>query len=212
MSSFAILTLSIAAFVNAALPGPCVLLTFSRSARSGARAGLTVTAGILAADVLLVGAAVAATLGVVAIKPEAFPAMKWAGIACLVGIAILTLRAARRPRGPVAATVARDGIAGFMVGASSPYNLVFYLALFPQVVPMNDPASALIVVPAVVIPIALAQIGVIVAGATARGLAGRPGPWIDYATASALFVLAAVAANMSPVAEEPDVLTTASAQ
>lgn len=212
MSSISFLTLFVAAFVNAVLPGPCVLLTLSRSARSGAWAGITVTGGILAADLLLVSIAASATLGTIAIAPQAFPVMKWVGVASLVGLAALTLRTARHPTRARAAAPARDSIAGFMVGASSPYNLVFYLALFPQVVSLRDPPSALIAGLTVMAAITLAQVGVVVAGVSARGVAGRPGRWIDLATAGALLILATVAANMTPMAGKPPVLTTASAR
>ena len=48
MDSSVLFALFVAAFVNAVLPGPCVILTFGRTVRAGVPAGLVVTAGILA--------------------------------------------------------------------------------------------------------------------------------------------------------------------
>ncbi|MFO1105833.1 MAG: LysE family transporter [Amaricoccus sp.] len=182
-----------AAFVNAILPGPCVILTFGRTVRAGVPAGLSVTAGILAGDLLLVTTAAAVTFGLVALAPAGFPVMKWIGIASLIGLAIHSLRTASRS---AEAVPARDGAAGFVVGLSSPYNLVFYGALLPQVMPTAAPdaGAAVAMVTVTIAAIATAQAGVIAMAAVCRDLVGRCGRWTDYATAAALLAMAAAAA------------------
>ena len=203
MSFTVLCALFAAAFVNAALPGPCVILTLGRTARSGVRAGLVVSGGILASDLVLVIVGIAATTGVVAVAPAAFPVMKWLGIACLAMLGARSIAAAWRPRSAQARTPIQDGIAGAVVGLSSPYNLIFYLALFPQVFPAQgwELEDALVTGATVLGAIALAQVSIVAFAACCRGAVARHGAWIDYATAVALFALAGVAAAVPPVGE-----------
>lgn len=215
METSALAALFVAAFVNAALPGPCVILTFGRTARSGVGAGLVVTSGILAGDALLVSAAVGATLGVLALAPAAFPTLKWFGIACLVLLAARSLLAAARPQQQGTRPPTQDALAGALVGLSSPYNLVFYLAIFPQVLPSlaADAGAALAVWLTAMGGIAAAQLAVVAVAAGCNGLAGRRGGRaIDYATAAALLVVAGTAAATMPATVKPASVQAATAE
>ena len=68
METPALLLLFAASFVNAIAPGPVVVLTFGRAARSGLRAGTTVSLGVLLADLLLVALALGVALGAFALS------------------------------------------------------------------------------------------------------------------------------------------------
>ena len=92
MDITALAALFLASTVNAALPGPCVLMTATRSAGSGWRAGAAVTLGVLTADTLLILGATAMMLGMLTLSASALGAMKWAGIAALVALAVRSFR------------------------------------------------------------------------------------------------------------------------
>ncbi len=195
METPALLLLFAASFVNAIAPGPVVVLTFGRAARSGLRAGTTVSLGVLLADLLLVALALGVALGAFALSASGFAAMKWLGIAVLFALALSCVRAADRPPGAAAPPVRRDGVAGLMLGLTSPYNLVFYLALLPQVLPGPPEAGAALAIAATTLAaIALAQAAVVAFALGCRGVPGFGGRWIDYAAAATLVVVAGTAA------------------
>lgn len=188
--------LFLASAVNAALPGPCMLMTVGRTAGLGWRAGAAVTLGVLTADTLLVLGASAMMLGVLTLSTAALGVMKWAGIAALVVLAACSLRPAARV--PADRLSARDGAAGLAVGLSSPYNLVFFLALLPQFLPADRPdLTAVAIMGAVLLAgVAVAQAGAILVGLGCCGVAVRSGPWVDRACAACLLAIAAAAATV----------------
>ena len=141
MGFAALAALFLASAINAGLPGPCVMLTAGRTAGSGWRAGAAVSLGVLVADALLVAVALVALVGAVKLSPSALVTMKWAGVIALVVLAVRSLRPAG-PAAPAARLSPRDWAAGFAVGLSSPYNLVFFLALLPQVLPARPDMPA----------------------------------------------------------------------
>lgn len=198
MKADILLALFVASFVNAALPGPCMIATMGRTLRGGWRAGALVSLGVLAADTLLVAAAIAALLGVLSLSPAALTAMKWAGIAALLGLAVQCLRAPK-PRAAGGASGRGCVLTGVTVGLSSPYNLVFYLALMPQILTGAAPPGFLLGVAAALLGgILLAQAGAVLLS----GACGRLGPGggrrVDQATA-ALMVVLAMAAALAPL-------------
>ncbi len=74
-----------------------------------------------------------------------------------------------------------------MVGLSSPYNLVFYLAVLPQVLPSLGAGAGLAIGLTAMGGIAAAQLGVVAVAAGCNGLVGeRGGRAVDCATAVAL--------------------------
>jgi threonine/homoserine/homoserine lactone efflux protein len=196
MDITALAALFLASTVNAALPGPCVLMTATRSAGSGWRAGAAITLGVLTADILLILGATAMMLGMLTLSASALGAMKWAGIAALVALAVRSLRTSARV--PAEKLSARDGAAGLAVGLSSPYNLVFFLALLPQFLPGGRPDLATVsaMVAALLGGAAVAQAGAILVGLGCCRFAAFSGPWVDRACAACLLAIAAVAVTV----------------
>jgi threonine/homoserine/homoserine lactone efflux protein len=84
--------------------------------------------------------------------------------------------------------------AGLMVGLSSPFNLVFLLALLPQFVPAEiSIATAMAVVAAVLSGATAAQLGAVTLGLCSRGMLGGGARWLDRAGAVCLIGFAGTA-------------------
>ncbi|WP_161556171.1 LysE family transporter [Mangrovicoccus ximenensis] len=175
MQISAIFALCLASAVNAGIPGPCIILTVIRTARAGAAAGVRVSTGILAGGGLLAAASVAVLLGLLALPAVVLLALKWIGAAVLLVLALQLLRTAPGPAsaGPQASS-SSDLLAGFFVGLSSPFNLVFYLALLPQFLPAGavSAETGAMMLAALLAGAGLAQTGAILVGMGALRLPG----------------------------------------
>lgn len=132
-------------FIPAALalnltPGADMLFCMSQGARSGPRAGVAASLGIATGSLihaLLAGLGLAALLTA---YPVAFEAVRWAGVAYLVWLAIQAIRSPVDLSAPVGGRAGgayrawRDGV---FVNLLNPKVAVFVLAFIPQFV---DPA------------------------------------------------------------------------
>lgn len=200
MTVTALLALFLASALNAALPGPCLLLTMNRAAAAGWRAGLAVALGIVAARGLLLALAGAVIAGLLTLRAPMLDGMKWAGIVVLVLLALRVLRrAAPLPCTPLACDRARpaggDGLAGFALAFSSPYNLVFYLALLPQVLPPAPlSATAMATAGLAILAGGLAvQFGTVLLALGCARAGRRAGRWAERLSAACLLLFAAAA-------------------
>jgi threonine/homoserine/homoserine lactone efflux protein len=137
-----LLGLFAAAALNAAIPGPGLLLVVARTARSGLRAGIDTAIGELVAVSMLLAVVIAVMLGALHLGDAAFTALQFCGICLLVFLGLHMLRA-KPAAGGSAAVPSRKGdlLAGFAVAAMSPFNLLFFLALLPQFVGRSDLAG-----------------------------------------------------------------------
>ena len=183
--------------INAALPGPCTNLTASRTAVAGQAAGMRITLGVLLANLVLVTITLTAMHGALTVSEQAFSAMKWAGIAVLFAMAVRMLLSRSADDGP--ATCAQHGMsevgAGLMVGLSSPYYLVFLLALLPQFIPAQMGIATVMTVVAIVLSgAAVGQLGSVIVGLCSRGVLGGRARWLDRAAGVCLIGFAGTAA------------------
>jgi threonine/homoserine/homoserine lactone efflux protein len=132
-----------AVLVLNATPGVDLLLTVTRTAQSGARAGAMAALGITAGCALHALAAAFGLAALLAWSATAFTLLKWAGAAYLAWLGIGMLRAAWRgdaPAAPGQAAVApASGGADFRRGLLSnilnPKVALFMLAFLPQFIP-----------------------------------------------------------------------------
>jgi threonine/homoserine/homoserine lactone efflux protein len=139
MDSVFLLPLFAAATINAAIPGPAFLIVIARGARGGLAGGAGAAFGCLLAVGLLLALVTALMLGVLQLGEPAFVALKLAGIAVLAYLGVRMLRATALGAGAERRHSAIGDVgAGLVVGVSSPFNLVFFLALIPQFI---DPAA-----------------------------------------------------------------------
>lgn len=193
--------LFMAAAINSALPGPCVIAVAGRTLREGWRSGASLCLGVFLGDAILIGAALGSMAGLVALSPIWLEALRYGAIAVPIGFACLALRP--RPTVPVPECRPRRRTlaAGMALGMSSPFNLVFYLAMLPHAIGSIalDPAQALRLVPCLAIGltalagIAVAQIATVCLAAQLRRGPVR-GRWVDYGTAALMLGVATAGA------------------
>jgi threonine/homoserine/homoserine lactone efflux protein len=133
-----LLAFAVAALVLIAVPGPSVLFVIGRTLALGRKGGLLSVLGNAAGEVVQI-AAVALGVGVVLAQSLLlFSAVKVAGAAYLVYLGIQAIR--HRSSGATAAdpanpsSTARVLREGFVVGATNPKSIVFFVAVLPQFV------------------------------------------------------------------------------
>jgi threonine/homoserine/homoserine lactone efflux protein len=134
-----LLSLTLAAFVLIAVPGPSVLFVVTRSVTLGRRAGLATVLGN-ALGVYVQITAVAFGLGaLVEDSAELYTAVKLVGAAYLVLLGVQAIRhrgalAAALHAPPAPRTGRRVLADAFLVGIANPKVIVFFAAVLPQFV------------------------------------------------------------------------------
>ncbi|HJP23310.1 MAG: LysE family translocator [Alphaproteobacteria bacterium] len=128
----------LATIVLIVLPGPNVTLIVANSLAAGARAGLLTVAGTSCATALLLAVAALGMTTLIAVMADWFTWLRWAGVAYLLYLGLQQWRrlpsAAQTPPGRQ-----RLFWQGFLVSATNPKTLLFYVAFLPQFV---DPGLA----------------------------------------------------------------------
>ena len=137
-----------AVFVLNATPGADFLLTVTRTATRGWRAGLAAAAGISAGCFVHALAAAFGLAALMAVHPAAFTAVKWAGAAYLVWLGVGLLRQALARDAAESAAVSTaptpapvgwaDFRAGLLTNLLNPKVALFILAFVPQWVPADS--------------------------------------------------------------------------
>jgi threonine/homoserine/homoserine lactone efflux protein len=150
-----LLTFAVAAAVLIAVPGPSVLFVIGRTLALGRKGGLLSVVGNALGMVPQI-AAVALGVGVaLAQSVLLFTIVKFAGAAYLVYLGIHAIR--HRGRSTTAADPSRSDSTfrvlreGFIVGATNPKSIVFFVAVLPQFVEYSAGA----------IPLQLATLGAV---------------------------------------------------
>jgi threonine/homoserine/homoserine lactone efflux protein len=133
-----LLTFAIAALLLIAVPGPSVLFVIGRALALGRRGGLLSVLGNALGELLQV-AAVALGIGVILAQSVLlFSVVKFAGAGYLIYLGIQAIR--HRGSGHLAADPSRPASTarmlreGFIVGATNPKSIVFFVAVLPQFV------------------------------------------------------------------------------
>ena len=140
-----------AVLVLNATPGVDFLLTVTRTLQGGARAGVAAALGINAGCVVHALAAAFGLAALLALHPQAFAAIQWAGAAYLVWLGVGMLRQAARavPVMAMPSTAAEprsawaDFRSGLFTNVLNPKVALFFLAFLPQFVPVNSPDRTL---------------------------------------------------------------------
>ena len=133
------------------VPGADFAVVTRNALVGGRRRGWWSAVGVTSSN-LVQGAAAAAGLAAVIVRIEPlFQAIRWAGIAYLLWLAVQALRSAVRGEYPAAAhpePASGQGFAGwrqgFLSNITNPKVLVFYLAVLPQFLGPDAPLWALL--------------------------------------------------------------------
>jgi len=130
-----------------ATPGVDFVLTVGRTLQGGLRAGFAAAAGITAGCVVHALAAAFGLAALLALHPQAFVAIQWAGAAYLVWLGLQMLKGAWQggQAAPVAEQARRSVWADFRTGlftnVLNPKVALFFLAFLPPFVPADSPAK-----------------------------------------------------------------------
>jgi len=127
------------------------LFTVSRTLQGGARAGVAAALGISTGCIVHALAAAFGLAALLALHPQAFMLIQWAGAAYLVWLGLGMLRQAWRNDATTAAAsepaAARSAWADFRTGiltnVLNPKVALFFLAFLPQFVPAGSPSKTL---------------------------------------------------------------------
>jgi threonine/homoserine/homoserine lactone efflux protein len=138
--------LTLAAFIPAALalnltPGADMMFCLGTGLKAGPRAGIAASAGVALGCMVHVTIAGAGLGAAIATAPLAFEAIRWAGVAYLLWLAINVLRhAGDMPQpGTVEGATAIAFRRGFLVNLTNPKVILFVLAFLPQFVNPAQP-------------------------------------------------------------------------
>ena len=138
-----------AVFVLNATPGVDFLLTVSRTLQGGWRAGVAAALGISAGCLVHALAAAFGLATLLAMHPQAFLAIQWAGAAYLVWLGLGMLRQAWLNSAGAQADAATspqrgwwaDFRTGILTNVLNPKVALFFLAFLPQFVPAASPSQ-----------------------------------------------------------------------
>lgn len=120
-----------------ATPGPVVLLVVDTSSRLGTGPAIRTALGANAASLVLVAAAAAVLAGSLALSPQI---LQWAGLLGCLFIGWLGYSSLKESTGSDPQPVSKTGgwWQGFLIGISNPKDILFFVALFPQFIPVTD--------------------------------------------------------------------------
>ena len=125
------------------VPGADMTFIMTSAARGGSRDGIVAALGIGAGALVHIAAAVLGLSAILASSPALFSAIKWAGAAYLLYIAISLLRSPA-PQAQEAAALPSPGFLLFrraaLINILNPKVALFFLAFLPQFV---DPSATL---------------------------------------------------------------------
>jgi homoserine/homoserine lactone efflux protein len=126
-------------FVAAATPGADTMLLLGRTLHAGWRAAVPYSLGITLAKTVMVTVAYFGLSALASFSPVVFAFLKAFGVGFLLYKAVRLWLAK-----PAEVGMARDGFwrglgAAFVVGASNPTALMFYIAVVPQVAAQTEP-------------------------------------------------------------------------
>lgn len=158
-----LLAFVVAAFIMVAIPGPTVLFTIGRAMALGRTGGFLSILGTAFGSVVLVIAVAFGVGTVIAQSAVLFTIVKVLGAGYLVFLGIHAIRHRKDAATAIGGTTrARSPLRllgeGFVVGATNPKSIAFFLAILPQFVDLHagSVAAQLVVLGLVVVAIGVA--------------------------------------------------------
>lgn len=153
----------VAAFIMVAIPGPTVLFTIGRAMSLGRTGGFLSILGTALGSVVLVVAVALGVGTIIAQSAVLFTIVKVLGAGYLVYLGVQAIRHRRDAAETISGTSVRRSPLrvlgeGFVVGATNPKSIAFFLAILPQFVDLQSGsvAAQLLVLGVVVVAIGVA--------------------------------------------------------
>ena len=138
MTITAIMTLSIAMILSAAIPGPSVLAVASRSVSYGWKQGLLVVLGVLFADYVFIFLALMGLSVVSTLLGEFANVLKYIGAAYLFWLAYKTWSDSGDSNFRETNHNGSSVVAGLLMTLSNPKAILFYMGFFPAFVDLQS--------------------------------------------------------------------------
>lgn len=130
-----ILAFNLALFAAILSPGPALIMAMQASLTGGRAAGVAVGAGLATMAAAWTLAALLGLETVFAVAPWSYTALKTAGVAYLVWIAVQTWRGAKRPPVRNTRSGAQSYGAGLLVNLGNPKSVLFAAAVLVVIFP-----------------------------------------------------------------------------
>ena len=140
MEPLTLLAFTVAYAIAVLVPGPGVAAVVARALGGGFKGAFPMVLGILAGDLLYFVFAVFGLATIATWFAPVFVVVRWAGAAYLLFIAykFWTARPGSEQMKPKNEDWLRTFLAGFSLTLGNPKTIVFYLAILPTVIPLNQ--------------------------------------------------------------------------
>ncbi|QQR40117.1 LysE family translocator [Devosia rhizoryzae] len=140
MDLFTLVTFTVAYSIAVIVPGPGVAAVVARALGGGFRGAVPMILGILAGDLVYFMFAIFGLAAVAAVFGPVFIIVRFAGAAYLLYVAykFWTARPGSEQMKPKKEGAWRTFLAGFSLTLGNPKTIVFFLAILPTVVPLNQ--------------------------------------------------------------------------
>jgi len=173
------LSFFLALFIFGITPGPGVFAVLARAMASGARACVGLALGMVVSDMLYL---LFACLGLAAIASqwgELFTVIRWVGAAYLIYLGVALWRAPPAGDAPPAMTRRAQTagfVQGFLISASNPKVILFYIAFLPTFMDLTvlDTADVVLALGLTLVALMLGLMSIAVGAARARRLLRTP--------------------------------------
>lgn len=134
MQEISYLTLAVTSFIFSITPGPGVMAVLATSIRRGLPSGLLMTLGEVTGDMIYLFIAIFSLAGLEANFSNALLVVRILGAGYLVWLGIQTFRQPPLTQGTAPSTPSTLALAfsaGFMISATNPKVIIFYLSFLP---------------------------------------------------------------------------------
>jgi threonine/homoserine/homoserine lactone efflux protein len=140
MDLFTLLAFTLAYAIAVLVPGPGVAAVVARALGGGFRGAFPMVLGILAGDLVYFVFAVFGLAAIATWFGPVFTIIRWAGAAYLLYIAyrFWTARPGSEQMKPKSEDAWKTFLAGFSLTMGNPKTIVFYLAILPTVIPLDQ--------------------------------------------------------------------------
>jgi homoserine/homoserine lactone efflux protein len=132
---------AVTVFLASISPGPSMLLALTHGMKYGARRTMATAAGNVAASLLQAAASIAGLGAILTLSDNVFSIVRWLGAGYLIYLGIVTWRSSslmetrEKDDAPGSGLTLRAMfLRSFLVAAGNPKAIIFFTALFPQIV------------------------------------------------------------------------------